>query len=74
MLMATHGVIQNPDLFQFALREVKYVGVWVTADSIKPTDIKLQAICSFKRPTNISEVRSWFGLVELLSFGFLRLL
>ncbi len=46
------------------------MGFWLSKDGIKPTDETLQAIREFPRPTDITGIRSWFGLVEQVSFAF----
>ena len=49
---------------------MEFVGFWVAADGMKPTKETLQAIEEFPRPSDITGVRSWFGLVEQVAFGF----
>ena len=58
-----HGIIQNPDKFVWGQRELEFVGV-------RPTEETLAAIKEFPRPTDITGVRSWFGLIEQVSFAF----
>merc|ERR1711864_59780 len=65
-----HGIIQNPGKFVWGRRELEFVGFWLTADGIKPTEDTCKAIWDFPRPTDITGVRSWFGLVEQVSFAF----
>ena len=65
-----HGIIQNPGKFVWGQRELEFVGFWLTADGIKPTEETCKAIREFPRPTDITGVRSWFGLVEQVSFAF----
>lgn len=42
----------------------------VTAHGIKPTKKLTEAILNFLTPTNITGIRSWFGLVNQVSFAF----
>ena len=65
-----HGVIENPDKFVWASQEIEYLGFWISKDGVKPTETTLKAIAEFPRPTDITGIRSWFGLVEQVSFAF----
>ena len=37
---------------------------------MKPCEEMLQSITDFPRPTNLSGIRSWFGLVKQVDFTF----
>ena len=65
-----NGIAFNPDKFQFAENEVEFAGFSITADGVKPTKRMTEAILNFPTPTNITGVRSWFGLVNQVSFAF----
>ena len=39
----------------------------MTDTEVKPLPKYLDAIATFPRPTNISDIRSWFGLVNQVS-------
>ena len=67
---ADKGVVFNPDKFHFADMEVEFAGFLVTANGVKPTKRMTDAILHFPTPTNISGVRSWFGLVNQVSYAF----
>ena len=54
----------NPDKFQFCQHEIDFAGFRVTDQEVKPLPKYLEAIKNFPRPTNISDIRSWFGLVN----------
>ena len=56
----------NRDKFEFAQRELKYVGYIVGADGISADPEKIRAINDFPKPTNISELRSFLGLSNQL--------
>ena len=58
------GIVLNPTKFQFAKREVDFAGFRITEDKICPLPKYIEAIKSFPRPSNISDIRSWFGLVN----------
>ena len=67
---ANKGIVFNPDKFHFAEMEVEFAGFLITADGVRPTKKMTEAILHFPTPTNISGVRSWFGLVNQVSFAF----
>ena len=66
------GILICRGKFQFAKDEVEYVGFIIGKDGIKPTDKYVEAIKNFPSPTCISEVRSWFGLINQVSYAFAK--
>ena len=62
--MAEHGITLNPSKFEFSQETIEFAGFVVSMDKVKPPEKILNAILSFPRPTNISGVRGWFGLVN----------
>ena len=67
-----HGVIENPKKFVFGKQEVEYVGFWLKKDGLKPTEETLASIRDFPRPTDITGVRSWYGLIEQVAYAFAK--
>ena len=57
----------NPKKFQFGEEEIDYVGYKVSSSGIKADPTKLNAIKNFPTPTNLLELRSFFGMVNQLS-------
>jgi hypothetical protein len=57
----------------FAKETVEFAGFEITKEGIKPTDKYIEAIRNFQTPTNISEVRSWFGLINQVAFSFVKM-
>ena len=66
----TNGVIFNPKKLVFCKKVVDFAGFLITADGIKPSLRIVDAIRKFPTPKNISGIRSWFGLVNQVSFAF----
>ncbi|XP_063876921.1 uncharacterized protein K02A2.6-like [Scylla paramamosain] len=66
---AAKGITLKPEKFQFARREVDFVGFRLGWEEYKPTDERLVAIKSFRMPDkpSISDIRSWYGFVNQLS-------
>ena len=61
------GVVLNPEKFQFASKSVDFAGFCVSDHSVEPLPKYLDAIRQFPTPKNISDIRSWFGLVNQVS-------
>ena len=69
-LCGKNGVVFNPSKFVFGADTVDFAGFTVTPSGYKPTARLLDAIRDFPTPTNITGVRSWFGLVNQVSYAF----
>ena len=69
-LCAEHGIVLNPSKFQYAQDTIDFLGFEVTKNSVRPSPDMVESIRSFPAPRNISEVRSFFGLVNQVSFAF----
>ena len=69
-LCADNGIVFNPDKFRFARDTVEFAGFDVTPLGYKPNEKILEGIKNFPSPTNITGVRSWFGLVNQVSYAF----
>ena len=63
----THGISMSRKKFEFARNKVKYVGFVLSKDRIEADPDKLKAIRKFPTPTNLTELRSFMGLVNQLS-------
>ena len=61
-----HQITLNPNKFKFAKHQVKYVGFLVNKDGITADPSKLEAISKFPTPTNLTELRSFMGMVNQL--------
>jgi len=65
-----HGITLNPDKFVFAEDKVEFAGFQITLDMVRPCQRYLQSILEFPTPRNITDVRSWFGVVNQVSYAF----
>ena len=65
-------MVFNPDKFQLAKEELQYAGYMVGNVNIRPTDSYLQAIRDFPAPQNISDMRSWYGLINQVAYSFCK--
>ena len=67
---ANGGCTFNPKKFQFGEEEVNFLGFLVTSDGVKTTGQFKDSILNFPTPQNITDVRSWFGCVNQVSYSF----
>ena len=67
---ASNGIIFNPGKFVFSQDDVEFGGFTLTSDGIKPTSSMIKAITDFPAPTDITGMRSWFGLVSQVAYLF----
>jgi hypothetical protein len=61
-----------PAKFQFASKSVEFAGFQVAIEGIKPTDKYIETIRTFPTPRNISDIRSWYGLINQVAHSFVK--
>ena len=66
----TAGCIFNPEKFQLGQETVQYLGFKITKTGIQPTQKYIGKIMNFPSPASLTDVRSWFGLVNQVSYAF----
>ena len=67
---ARGGCTFNPKKFQFGERDVNFLGFRVTDTGIKPTEEFTKSILSFPNPRSLTDIRSWFGAINQISYSF----
>ena len=60
----------NPDKFKFAQDEVEFAGFEVTNEGFRPASHVINGIRNFPTPLSVTDVKSWFGLVQHVAFTF----
>ena len=65
-----NGITQNPDKFVFGKDTVEFAGFEISLTSVKPCSKVLQSIKDFPTPRNVTDIRSWFGLVNQVAYAF----
>ncbi|VDI79213.1 Hypothetical predicted protein [Mytilus galloprovincialis] len=58
-----HGITPNPEKFIFGQDIVEFAGFEITPNTVRSCRKYLKAILDFATPRNITDIRSWFGLV-----------
>ena len=69
-LCGHNGVTLNPSKFAFAQTTVEFAGFDITSTTVRPCPQFIEAIQNFPTPQNITDVRSWFGLINQVSYAF----
>ena len=69
-LCADNGVVFNQEKFVFAEESVEFAGFNVHMEGVRPPQKIISAIENFPAPRNITDIRSWFGLVNQVSYAF----
>ena len=69
-LCGRNGVSLNPTKFIFAKETVEFAGFEITPSAVRPAQKFLQSIRDFPTPKSVTDVRSWFGLVNQVSYAF----
>ena len=60
----------SKEKFQFCQDVVDFAGLKITDDGVTPADSMLSAIENFPAPKNITDARSWFGLVNQVAWAY----
>ena len=63
-LCGKNGVVLNPEKFQCCRKTVEFAGFNVTSSTVEPLPKYIDAIRNFPAPTNVTDVRAWFGLTN----------
>ena len=61
-----YGITLNPDKFNFAKDEVEYCGYHLSRKGFTPQQSKVNALVKFPSPSNLTQLKSFLGLVNHL--------
>ncbi|KAJ8373500.1 hypothetical protein SKAU_G00040800 [Synaphobranchus kaupii] len=65
-----NGIILNSEKFVFSAPTVDFAGFTITMTDVRPCSRYLEAIHDFPQPRNVTDIRSWFGLVNQVAYTF----
>ena len=65
-----NGITLNPDKFVFAEETVEFAGFEISPSTVRPCPKLFDAIENFPTPSNITDIRSWYGLVNQVAYSF----
>ena len=66
-LAGKNGIVLNSDKFCFGEDVVDWAGIRLTEDKVQPLPEHVRAIRDFPTPTNITDMRSYWALVNQVS-------
>ena len=69
-LGSENGIVYSKEKFQFCQDVVDFAGLKITDEGVTPADSMLSAIENFPAPKNITDARSWFGLVNQVAWAY----
>ena len=67
---AKNKIMLNREKFQFCQDTVQFGGLQITPSGITPSESMLEAILSFPIPRTLTDARSWFGLVNQVTWAY----
>ena len=73
-LAGRNGIILNPEKFQFCQNTVDFAGFRISDVTVEPLPKYLDAIRQFPTPKSITDIRSWFGLVNQVMLSCVKYL
>jgi len=62
--LQTNGYTVNPTKCEWAVQETKWLGHHMTPEGIKPLENKIKGILQLDRPTTVTELRSFIGMIN----------
>ena len=65
-----NGIILNSDKFVFGADTVEFAGSEISPNDVRPSPRYMRAIIDFPPPKDLTDVRSWFGLINQVSYTF----
>ena len=69
-ICACNGIILNPKKFVFAADTVEFAGFEIAPTTVRPCPKLFEAIEKFPTPKNLTDLRSWHGLINQVSYTF----
>ena len=66
-LVGKNGIILNPEKFSFGKDEVDWDGIRITKNGVSSLPEHVEAIRNFPVPENITDMRSYWALVNQVS-------
>ena len=69
-LCSRHGITLNHSKFRFTGETVEFAGFEISNETVCPCKKYMNAIADFPTPTSLTDVRSWFGLVNQVAYAF----
>ena len=68
-MCSKNGIVLNKHKFQFCQDTISFAGLKITSSNVVPSDALLDSIRNFPALHDIHDVRSWFGLINQVSYA-----
>ena len=65
-----NGIILNTDKFVFGADTVEFAGFEISTNDVCYCPRYMRAIIDFPTPKDLTDIRSWFGLINQVSYSF----
>ena len=62
--LANYGLIINAKKSQIGQDDLEFLGHRITKGGLRPLQSRVEAICSSSRPTSVTQLRSFYGMVN----------
>jgi hypothetical protein len=56
-----HNLFLKPEKCVFEQPSIKFLGVWITQGEVQMDDTKVEKVCNWRPPTNVTEVQKFLG-------------
>lgn len=66
---ANNGIVLSTRKFKFCRYDIDFAGLRITKTGVAPSEKLLTAIKNFPSPSNLTDARAWFGLVNQVSWA-----
>jgi len=58
-----YGIKLKKSKCHFMMDRIEYLGLWIDAEGVHPTDEKIEAVTRLSAPRNLDELRSFYGMI-----------
>ena len=69
-LCGRHGITLNPRKFEFGKRTIEFAGFEISNEKVRPCPRMFEAITNFPKPVTLTDLRSWYGLINQVNYTF----
>jgi hypothetical protein len=56
-----HNLFLKPEKCSFEQTSIEFLGIWITQGEVQMDNTKVEKVCNWRPPTNVTEVRKFLG-------------